>query len=253
MRAPGALIMKTRIHIGTSGWHYEHWVGPFYPPGISKRGFLPHYARYFHTVEINNSFYRLPKKQTFEQWRDAVPPDFFFAIKASRFITHMKKLSEPEQTLATFMERIPGLGGKLGPILFQLPPYWSRNVARLESFLSALPDGYRYAFEFRDPAWFHPDVYSALSKRGAAFCIFELAGLRSPLEITADFVYARLHGPGDAYSGCYDQRALDGWARAFLRWEAEGKEIYCYFDNDELGYAAQNALELQGLITKKSP
>jgi uncharacterized protein YecE (DUF72 family) len=202
-------------------------------------------------VEINNSFYRLPQKKTFEQWRDTVPSGFIFAVKASRFITHMKKLKDPETALATFMERISGLGEKLGPILFQLPPYWRLNLERLKAFLAALPNGYRYVFEFRDPTWFHPAVYQALAKHEAAFCLYELAGLRSPIELTADFTYLRLHGPGDAYSGCYPTETLKQWADAFFNWAKAGKEVYCYLDNDELGYAAQNAAELKNLVAQK--
>ena len=203
-------------------------------------------------MEINNSFYRLPQKKTFEQWRDTVPDGFLFAVKASRFITHMKKLKDPETALATFMERISGLGEKLGPILFQLPPYWRLNLERLEAFLSALPDGYRYAFEFRDPTWFHPTVYQALAKHRAAFCIYELAGLKSPIELTSDFTYLRLHGPGDAYSGNYPTETLKQWADTFYDWTKAGTEVYCYFDNDELGYAAQNAAELRSLVTHRT-
>ena len=242
---------EKRVHIGTSGWHYEHWSGLFYPANMPKEQFFSHYTGYFQTVEINNSFYHLPKKETFKQWRDAAPPGFIFAVKASRFITHMKKLKEPERSLPTFMERIEALEEKLGPILFQLPPYWKRNTERLNSFLRALPEGYRYSFEFRDESWFHPEVYEALSQQGAAFCIYELAGVQSPREITADFAYIRLHGPGDAYSGCYSSETLAEWAETFLQWSKEGKEIYCYFDNDELGYAAQNATELQALVKEK--
>ena len=240
------------IHIGTSGWHYGHWVGPFYPPHISRKHFLTYYAERFHTVEINNSFYRLPEKKTFQQWLDIVPPGFIFAVKASRFITHMKKLKDPELALVTFMERISGLKEKLGPILFQLPPYWRMDLERLKSFLSALPRVHRYAFEFRDPTWFHREVYQALAEHGAAFCLYELAGLRSPIEITADFIYLRLHGPGDAYSGCYPAETLNQWADVFGDWTKEGKEVYCYFDNDEMGYAAQNAAELKKLVTQKA-
>jgi uncharacterized protein YecE (DUF72 family) len=236
------------IHIGTSGWHYGHWVGPFYPPGTSSGNFLSYYTGYFHTVEINSSFYRLPQKSTFKQWQDSAPSGFIFAVKASRFITHMKKLKDPETALAAFMERTSGLQYKLGPILFQLPPNWQRNLERLRSFLSSLPGGYRYAFEFRDPSWFHPEVYQTLADHGAAFCIYELAGLSSPTELTTNFAYLRLHGPGDAYSGCYPTDTLKQWADLLLGWRGAGKETYCYFDNDELGYATRNAAELQELV-----
>ncbi|MBI2831776.1 MAG: DUF72 domain-containing protein, partial [Chloroflexi bacterium] len=229
---------------------YEHWIGTFYPEGISAQDFLSFYVKRFETVEVNNSFYRLPEKKTFEMWRDATPPGFIFAVKASRFITHMKKLKDPEQSLATFMERVQGLGGKLGPILFQLPPNWNRNIERLESFLSALPEGYRFAFEFRDPSWFHSDVYRALKKHGAAFCISEFAGLRTPGELTTDFTYIRLHGPEYAYGGLYSIEALSGWARTMSGWAARGIASYCYFDNDEAGYAARNASELRQTVSQ---
>ncbi len=203
-------------------------------------------------MEINNSFYRLPEKKTFKQWHDTVPSGFIFSVKASRFITHMKKLKDPEMVLATFMERITGLRDKIGPILFQLPPNWRRDIGRLKSFLSALPEGYRYAFEFRNPTWFHPEVYQTLAEHRAAFCLYELAGLKSPRELTADFTYLRLHGPGDAYCGCYQTETLTEWADVFSSWAKEGKEVYCYFDNDELGYAAQNAAELLELAKQKA-
>lgn len=241
-----------KIHVGTSGWHYGHWVGPFYPADINKKDFLAYYSRFFHTVEINNSFYRLPEKKIFEQWRDTVPEDFFFAVKASRYITHMKRLKEPGPALDTFFERANGLGDKLGPVLFQLPPHFSLNIGRLKDFLEALPESYRYAFEFRDQSWFCAEVYRALKEHGAAFCTFELAGVQSPKEITAGFTYIRLHGPGAAYSGRYTTEALKEWANLLSGLSEQGIECYCYFDNDESGYAAQNALELQALVSSIS-
>ena len=236
------------IHIGTSGWHYDHWRGPFYPKDLPKEGFLEYYAGRFHTVEINNSFYQLPKEETLISWRDTTPGGFTFTVKASRYITHMKKLKEPEEPLATFLGRVSVLKGKLGPILFQLPPKWRFNPERLRGFLAALPPGYRYAFEFRDSSWYRPGVYKALSEHGAAFCMYELAGHLSPKEVTADFIYIRLHGPGDAYQGQYETSVLAGWAGALSTWARQGKEIFCYFDNDEAGYAAQDALRLQEMI-----
>lgn len=212
--------------------------------------FLNFYCQKFHTVEINNSFYKLPEASTLKAWKDAVPPDFIFAAKASRYITHMKKLKDPEQSLAKFMERIVELGDKLGPILFQLPPRWSFNPERLRAFLASLPENFRYALEFRDPSWINDQTYGALAERGAAFCIYEIAGFLSPLEVTAEFVYIRLHGPDGAYEGSYDEEALAGWARAISSWAARGKEVFCYFDNDQAGYAARNALTLQEMLTK---
>jgi uncharacterized protein YecE (DUF72 family) len=146
------------------------------------------------------------------------------------------------------LDRIAVLGDKLGPILFQLPPRWSCNPERLRHFLLALPGNFRFAFEFRDPSWINDQTYQALAERSAAFCIFEIAGYLSPKELTADFVYIRLHGPGGAYQGSYDTRTLTGWAEAIRSWAAQGKEVFCYFDNDEAGFAAQNALELQEIL-----
>jgi len=246
MRGGGRLI-----HIGTSGWHYDHWRGPFYPEGQAAEEFLPFYVRHFPTVEINNSFYHLPGKKTFETWRDTVPSGFIFSVKGSRFITHMKKLMDPEKSLPPFLERVELLKEKLGPLLFQLPPRWKFNLDRLRSFLEALPGKFRYAFEFRDPTWIRTETLEVLGRYGAAFCIYELAGFLSPKEVTADFVYVRLHGPKGPYQGKYSSRILAGWAEAFSAWAKEGKEIFCYFDNDEAGYAALDALELQGMIADK--
>ena len=159
------------IHIGTSGWHYDHWSGPFYPEDLSKDEFLSYYSKVFHTVEINNSFYHLPSEETFTKWRDTVPDGFIFSVKASRYITHMKKLKDPQEPVTNFMKRVDVLEDKLGPILFQLPPRWKVNPERLINFLKALPAGFRYTFEFRDSSWFDQRVMDALTDQGAAFCI----------------------------------------------------------------------------------
>jgi uncharacterized protein YecE (DUF72 family) len=239
------------IHIGTSGWHYPHWIGPFYPKDLRKSDFLSYYADHFRTVEINNSFYRLPTRETLTEWRLTVQPGFIFAVKGSRYITHMKKLKDPRGPVDEFLERISTLEDSLGPILFQLPPRWRFNGERLKGFLEALPRGYRYAFEFRDPTWFREEVYEAMHRHGAAFCMYELAGRRSPRRITADFVYVRLHGPEGAYRGQYATEVLAGWAEAFSAWAGQGKDIFCYFDNDEAGYAVQDAARLQHMLLKK--
>jgi uncharacterized protein YecE (DUF72 family) len=238
-----------RTHIGTSGWHYNHWVGPYYPEGMDASEFLAYHAERFDTVEVNNSFYSLPKAETLRQWRDTVADTFTFSMKASRYITHMKKLTDPEEPVGNFLDRVSELGDKLGPVLFQLPPNWHFNADRLRHFLGVLPTGYRYTFEFRDPSWFDDRAYAALREHNAAFCIYELAGQQSPKEVTADFVYVRLHGPGAAYQGRYTTQTLTGWAGACATWRRQGHDIYCYFDNDWAGYAVENALELQAMVT----
>ncbi len=240
-----------KIHIGTSGWNYKHWRGNFYPEDLPSSGWFDYYIKYFSTVEINNSFYQLPEKKTFEKWRKSVPENFVFSVKASRYITHMKKLKDPEQPVPNFIDNVKGLQDRLGPVLFQLPPRWNMNADRLQYFISQLPDGFRYTFEFRDDSWWHPDIYQILKDANMAFCIFDLAGTLSPKEITADFIYVRLHGPGAAYQGKYDAKTLSGWAGAFSAWQKQGKEVFCYFDNDQKGYAAQNALELAQMLDNK--
>jgi uncharacterized protein YecE (DUF72 family) len=215
---------------------------------MRSRDFLTHYAGSFATAEINASFYRLPTTATLESWRTATPAGFVFAAKASRYITHMKKLAEPTAGTTRFLTRMRALGRKLGPILFQLPPHWACNEARLTAFLDGLDRRFRYAFEFRDPSWLNDRTFALLAAHDAALCIYELAGFSSPLEITSDLVYVRLHGPTHAYGGSYDRRALRRWAERLTRWAAEGHNVYCYFDNDEAGYAARNALELQAML-----
>jgi uncharacterized protein YecE (DUF72 family) len=237
------------IHIGTSGWHYNHWRGPFYPHDLPKGDFLTFYARRFRSVELNNSFYQLPKRETLALWREETPSDFIFTVKGSRFITHMKKLKDASESLPPLLEAVNALEHKLAVLLFQLPPHWHCNAQRLKDFLKSVPSEYRMAFEFRDETWFNDETYRILSEHGAAFCIYDLAGTLSPKEVTADFIYVRLHGPDGPYKGQYDTSALSGWAGAFSTWVRQGKEIFCYFDNDEAGYAAQDALTLQKMLT----
>lgn len=243
--------MSVEIRIGTSGWHYKHWVGTFYPEKLPASRMFEFYQRHFDTVELNNPFYRLPNPETFAAWRDAAPENFCFAVKASRFLTHNKKLKEPQQALENFLPRAEVLGSKLGPILFQLPPKWTVNVERLEEFLQALPSKHSYTFEFREASWNIEAVYEVLRRYNAAYCIYELAGFQSPILVTADFAYVRLHGPGGRYQGCYTEAGLREWADRISQWRRTLKAVYVYFDNDQCAYAAQNALELRKLVGKQ--
>lgn len=240
--------MESRIRIGTSGWSYDHWVGPFYPSDLPASRRLAHYAQALESTEINHSFYSLPSEESLDGWRNSVPADFLFAAKASRYITHMKKLKDPEQGLATFLTRMSRLEDSLGPVLFQLPPRWQFNADRLESFLAALSRDFLYAFELRDHSWQNDRALELLTRYGAAFCIYELDGFLSPKEVTADFVYVRLHGPGGPYEGSYGQQTLAAWAEALSAWRGAGLDVYCYFDNDEAGYAVRNALTLREIL-----
>ena len=237
------------VHIGTSGWHYKHWKGSFYPPDLPTTMWLPWYVDRFDTVEINNSFYRLPAITALELWCRQTPANFCFAVKASRYITHNRKLKDPQNAVDKFLSVIEKLGRRLGPILFQLPPAWKVNVERLDEFLSGLPRGHRYVFEFRNETWNVPPVYEVLRQHNAAFCIYELAGFPSPVEVTADFTYVRLHGPGNKYQGDYSGEILRTWAERIKKWQKNLKHIFVYFDNDQAGFAAKNAAQLKQTVS----
>ena len=241
--------MTCDLRIGTSGWHYGHWKGTFYPERCPPREMFRIYQQHFDTVEINNTFYQLPPLTAFDQWKKETPPDFLFALKGSRFLTHMKKLSDPAPGIERFFEGAKRLGRKLDPILFQLPPRWKANPERLDAFLEAMPPRRRYAFELRDRSWLVPEVYGVLEKHGAAYCIYDFAGFESPHVITAPFSYVRLHGPTERkYEGRYDAAALKRWAEWIERESRRLEAIYFYFDNDQAGYAAYDAIELKRLV-----
>lgn len=241
--------MTAEIRIGTSGYHYKDWVGRYYPVGMKSNQMLAHYQRDFDTVELNNTFYQLPNESTFDNWRDSTPPGFLYAVKGSRFITHMIKLKDAQRGLTNFMPRAERLGDKLGPILWQLPPGWNVNVERLEEFLSILPPQHRYTFELRNETWMTDRVLEVLQKYNAAFCIYELAGYHSPLEITADWTYVRLHGPTRfKYQGSYKDAKMEEWAQRIKTWSKKMKAVYVYFDNDDRAYAVDNALTLKKML-----
>jgi uncharacterized protein YecE (DUF72 family) len=243
---------RGQCFIGTSGWSYDHWAERFYPPALPAYDRLAFYARHFQTVEINATFYRLPEPATVLHWKKQTPASFRFAVKASQFITHMKKLKDPQASLPPFLTAIEGLGKKCGPVLFQLPPHWHVNLDRLTAFLKALPAGYRYAFEFRERSWYDDRVFTTLADYAAALCIHDLAGCQSPVVTTADFIYLRLHGPDDPYRGKYGKAALRPWAGLFARWNAQGRDVYTYFNNDEKAHAIADALALKELVVAAS-
>jgi uncharacterized protein YecE (DUF72 family) len=236
------------VHIGTSGWHYAHWKGNFYPAALPASAMLKWYSERFRTVELNNSFYRLPTDESVQSWKSQTPHDFCFAVKASRYITHNRKLIDPANSMAKFITMTKKFGRKLGPILFQLPPAWKLNLQRLNDFLHALPTGKQYVVEFRNPTWYAEPVYQLLRDHNVALCISDLAGVLSPLKVTADFVYVRLHGPGNAYQGSYSGPALRRWANRIEQWTSQHCSVFFYFDNDQAGYAAKNALALRRML-----
>ncbi|PXX90797.1 DUF72 domain-containing protein [Marinobacter vulgaris] len=240
------------IRIGTSGWNFDSWRGSFYPQGLGVKDLLHEYASSFDTVELNNSFYQLPAKTSVEEWLEASPGGFLFSVKASRYLTHMKKLKDAGEGLDRFLAAVEPFGSKLGPLIFQLPPRWRVNVSRLTEFLDQLPAGHRYAFEFRDTSWLCDEVYEVLEKNNAALCYYDFKGYRSPPVATADFVYVRLHGPEErAYTGSYDGRTLAGFAQRFVNWEREGKDVFCYFDNDDKACAPRDAQRLLDAVGRQ--
>jgi uncharacterized protein YecE (DUF72 family) len=240
--------MNAIIRIGTSGWHYKHWSGNFYPAELRTSQWFDWYAQRFRTVELNNSFYHLPTEETFARWREAAPPGFTFAVKASRFITHMKKLKDPLSTVERFFERAVLLREKLGPVLFQLPPHWPLNLERLQGLLEVLPDRIQYVFEFRDESWHTAGVYRLLKRFNAALCVHDWRAAHGPAELTADFTYIRMHGPSGGYHGSYSPEQLEAWARRLEGWRSELRCMYVYFNNDQGGHAVNNAHDLEQLV-----
>ena len=235
-------------YIGTSGWHYEDWKGIFYPADLPKSRWLSYYSRHFRTVELNNSFYRLPSENAFVKWQESAPIDFFFSVKASRYITHVKRLKSVEEPLQHFMDRVPLLGEKLGPLLYQLPPNMRRNDDRLEDFLKILPGKYRHVIEFRHESWFHDDVFRILRKHRIGWCIFDMPGLTSPVVVTADFTYVRFHGSAGLYSSSYSDKELATWSKKIVKLGQDLKTVYIYFNNDVAGYALDNARTLRRIL-----
>jgi uncharacterized protein YecE (DUF72 family) len=236
------------LWVGTSGYVYPHWRrGVFYPGGLRQRDELGWYADRFRTVELNNPFYRLPAPESFDRWRDAVGDDFVFAVKASRYITHIRRLREASDALALFLERAERLGPKLGPILFQLPPTFAADLGVLRGFLEALPARHRWVVEFRHPSWHTPDAYDALGERGVALCIPVGGRVRPDLVTTAPFVYTRMHA-GQGAGGGFTTDQLEWWAGRLRALDRAGKDRYVYFNNDPGGHAPRDARTLLDLL-----
>jgi uncharacterized protein YecE (DUF72 family) len=237
-----------RPRIGCSGWEYGHWRGNFYPEEVARGRWLEHYARTFDTVEINASFYRLPAASSFERWAARVPARFVFAVKASRFLTHMKKLKEPAGPLQLFFERAAPLAARFGPVLYQLPPRWRANAGRLRAFLDHLPENRLHAIEFRDPTWYTEEILGLLQRRGVTLCLHDMTGSATGLRRVGTFAYLRFHGPGPAYSGGYPEHQLRpcaDWIRAEAR---DGRAVFAYFNNDIGGHAPRDAVRLRQLV-----
>ncbi|MCX7635638.1 MAG: DUF72 domain-containing protein [Syntrophales bacterium] len=236
-----------KVLVGTAGWSYGHWEGVFYPVGLPVKARLSHYAQHFATVEVNASFYRLPAVPTFLAWREQTPAGFVMAVKANRYLTHVKRLQAPAEPLARLFQAARALGDKLGPVLFQLPPSLAFDGPLLADFCAALRGyNHRCAWEVRHASWLCEAAYTILADHGLALCIADTAGRYPYSEVlTTDFVYVRLHGGEVLYKSCYTEGELQAWAEKIRYWN---RDAYVYFDNDYGGYAVENAVRLRELL-----
>jgi uncharacterized protein YecE (DUF72 family) len=249
-RRPGRLL------VGTSGYVYPHWRERFYPRGLPQHAWLAHYTRHFATVELNNPFYRLPGAHLFQRWRQTAPPGFVFAVKASRYLTHIRRLRAPSAPLALFLRRARRLETTLGPVLFQLPGHFHLNLQRLEDFLEALGrqrlvPGLRAVLEVRHPSWLVPEALVMLTRAGVALCLTDWRDAPVERVLTADFVYVRRHGSPKPY-GRYPEHMLRADARRIRAWLTGGRDVYIYFNNDARGHAVENAQRLNALLGMRS-
>jgi uncharacterized protein YecE (DUF72 family) len=238
------------IHIGTSGWSYNHWTGIVYPRSASSLDRLDAYVARFATVEVNNTFYRWPREEVFQTWHDRTPADFVFSIKASRGLTQFRKLNDPVPWLERMDAGLVNLARKMGVLVFQLPPHFPYNSDRLAHFLEVAPTWPRLAIEFRHPSWHRDETFAMLEARGVSYCVMSGANLPCVLRATAPFVYVRLHGPdpGHLYGGSYSDDDLRWWADRIGEWADQGRDVYVYFNNDGHGYAVHNAEVLRALV-----
>ncbi|MHC4570201.1 MAG: DUF72 domain-containing protein [Planctomycetota bacterium] len=236
------------IRIGTSGWYYDHWKDVFYPAGLPKSKWFEHYAEHFDTVEINNTFYHLPKEQTLQRWHDIAPDGFLYAVKANRYITHIKRLNDVAEPLERFFERVRLLADKFGPVLYQLPPSLHKDLGLLRSFIELLAARSPAVFEFRHKSWYADDTFELLTETNAAFCIHDMPGRESPRVVTSGTIYVRFHGTTGRYAGSYPKSSLQNWTTWFKDHAKEARSIYAYFNNDIEGHAINNARRLRELL-----
>ena len=230
------------IRIGCSGWNYPHWRARFYPQAMRQKDWFAFYQTSFDTVEINNTFYNLPQERTFHQWEVQAREGFIYAVKANRYLTHLKKLHNAQDALEKFIDRVRLLGRKLGPILYQLPPHWTKNYKRLEGFLDLLPPDLTHVFEFRDQSWMEDDILHLLDQHGCSFCIHDMPGLNCPRRTVGPVTYIRFHGAQEKYQGGYPQSTLHQWAD----WIGECPgSVYVYFNNDAMAHAVYDARQLK--------
>jgi uncharacterized protein YecE (DUF72 family) len=246
----GAMTERGRIRIGCSGWIYRHWRGLFYPEKLAQKRWFDHYSAEFETVELNTSFYHLPKADTFTKWRDQAPEGFRYAVKAPRFITHMKKLKDCAEAVEEFHSRARHLDGTIGPILYQLPPRWACNVGRLEEFAAHLPLDLVHVFEFREKTWLSEEVLSFLDARGFSFCVHDMPGSATLRWAAGPIAYVRFHGGEGKYWGRYSDEGLLSWTDWLVGQANSGRDVWCYFNNDIEGHAIHDALTLRAMVSQ---
>jgi uncharacterized protein YecE (DUF72 family) len=240
------------LRVGTSGWSYKGWRGPFFPTEVLLKDHLAYYASQFDAAELNAPFYRTPTLDAVQGWFAQTPDDFRFAWKASKFITHWKRLGPNSPSSLQLMEtRLRILGEKAGPVLFQLPPQMQANRERLASFLAMLSRNHPYVFEFRHPSWYEPAILDLLRDHDAALCISDHADAPAPWAVTARHVYVRGHGPEGRYHGHYSDAALGDWARQIQAWRRQKRDVWCFFDNDQKSAAPVDAQRLLTLLKPK--
>ena len=235
------------VHVGCSGWVYKHWRGLFYPEGLPQRLWFQRYAEEFDTVEINASFYRVPVESTFDGWRDKAPPGFRYAVKVNRFVTHMKKLVGCDDEIDRFILLARRLGDSLGPLLHQLPPSLHKDLPRLERFIARLPADLKHVVEFRHNSWYAKDVLALLDSQGIGFVCHDLKSPHSPRWVSGRAAYVRFHGSGGRYSGRYSDEALLDWTDWIVEQAREGRDVWCYFNNDIHGDAIHDARTLRSM------
>lgn len=233
---------RGRLRIGTSGFHYNHWKGIFYPDDLAKSKWFSYYAQHFDTVEINNTFYRLPTAEAFDGWKKQAPPGFLYALKFNRYGSHWMRLKNPHATIGNFLNVAERLKAFLGPILVQLPPHWNVDAERLNNFLAAAPRAHRWTVEFRNPSWLRDEVYEILERHHAALCIHDMIQ-DHPRVLTAGWTYLRFHG--DHYAGTYSAQKLSAEAKWIKQQLASRLDVFAYFNNDAQGYAVRNAADLK--------
>lgn len=236
------------VRIGCSGWIYRHWRELFYPASLAQHRWFAYYADTFETVELNTSFYHLPKPETFTKWQDQAPAAFRYAVKAPRFITHMKKLKDCEEPVAEFLARARNLGESLGPVLYQLPPRWGFNRDRMEAFIALLPTDLVHVFEFREMSWVTEEVLALLDERGLSFCAHDMPALATPRWAAGPIAYLRFHGGQGKYWGRYPEEALLSWADWIVEQARGSRDVWCYFNNDIGGAAIHDALTLRAMV-----